>query len=81
MTSVAGHTWTDTPAGRACATCPMTRRHLHAATEEAIGQLGWAHVGALTPSEYEQIVMDREINPQPPASMWDRIRRWLGWGR
>ena len=80
--TIAGHTWTDTPAGRACATCPMTRRALHQATPEDIGKVGWAHFGALTQDEYAQIAMERVFWPEPPpASIWDRIRRWLGWGR
>ena len=76
--TTAGHSFTNSAGGRACESCGMTRRQLHQATEEAIGEQGWARPGVLTRSEYEQIFMDRELNPQPPASIWDRIRKWLG---
>jgi hypothetical protein len=58
--TIAGHTWTDTPRGRGCATCSMLRRVLHQATPEDVGRLGWAHVGALNSSEYSEIIADRD---------------------
>jgi hypothetical protein len=73
MTTTAGHTWTDTPAGRACATCPMTRRQLHAATEEAVGQQGWAHVGALNATEYREICEDREAALGEREAIWAAV--------
>ena len=74
MTLVAGHTWVDTPAGKACATCPMTRRRLHTATEADIDKEGWAHLGALNHTEYGEIVADRKSAAEEWERIWDAVR-------
>ena len=74
MTLVAGHTWTDTPAGLACATCSMTRRKLHTATREDVGKSGWAHIDPLTETEHGEIVADKlEAETVEREAIWAAV--------
>lgn len=56
---IAGHVFTDGPTGRVCI-CGKRWADLLTAREDAIGQSGWAHVGALSRPEYDQIVAERD---------------------
>ena len=71
--TIAGHTWTDTPAGKACATCPMTRRRLHCATTEDIGKSGWAHIDPLTQTEHGEIVADIHAAEAEGEAIWAAV--------
>lgn len=57
---IAGHTFEDSPTGRACTNCGMRWVDLMTCRQENVGQLGWAHTGALTETEWEQIAAEQD---------------------
>lgn len=59
MSTIAGHTFADTPSGLRCS-CGKSRSDVLAARRSDIGQVGFAHTGALNEAEYQQIECERE---------------------
>lgn len=55
---IAGHTFALTPHGRVC-TCGRLWTQIAGARAEDVGQIGIAHVGALTADELGQIEAER----------------------
>lgn len=60
MATIAGHTFTDTPQGKRVCVCGRAWIDVAPATRADIGKAGWAHSGALTEGEYQQIDQERE---------------------
>lgn len=58
--TTAGHTFLPDPFGRLVCTCGRRWIDIAGATRDAIGHAGWAHIGALSASEYEEIAAARE---------------------
>ena len=58
--TIAGHTFIDTPEGRLCRDCGKLWVDVALAHKEDINHLGWAHQGALTEHEYQQIEAERD---------------------
>lgn len=64
---IAGHTFDSGPLGNHCSgltnegiVCGINLVDILGATPDDVGKRGWAHVGTLSTSEYEQIVAERE---------------------
>ena len=57
--TIAGHTFEDGPTGLVC-TCGKRKIDVLLARNYDIDQPGWAHVGNLSKSEYEEIDRERE---------------------
>jgi len=56
---IAGHTFQDTPGGRSCY-CGAKWADVLLARRNNIGELGWAHTGAMNESEYDSIETERD---------------------
>lgn len=56
---IAGHSFTEMIGGRRCA-CGILWRHVISAMREDIHRPGFAHVGNLSPTEYDEIEVERD---------------------
>lgn len=55
---IAGHSFTDQIGGSRCP-CGILWRHVISATREDIHRSGFAHVGNLSPTEFDEIEVER----------------------
>jgi rubredoxin len=55
MTTIAGHTFEETPDGRKSKVCGKKFVDIAGVTEDQIEKTGWAHSGTLTRTEFKEI--------------------------
>lgn len=65
--TIAGHTFSDALGGRRCIGCGKRWSEIAGATEEAVGEFGWAHSGTLIEREFEEIRAERD-------RIWDAVK-------
>lgn len=69
MSTIAGHKFIDTPAGRRCAECDASWLHVRTATDDDVGKQGFAH-GVMLPGEYREIVDARTVEEK---LIWEAV--------
>lgn len=57
---IAGHSFTDTPAGRVCLGCGKRWADIAGTTLDDVGKPDIAHIGALSEQEANEIIAERD---------------------
>lgn len=81
---IAGHEWVDDHIDSQCCitraseSCLMTRALLFQATPADVGTAGFAHVGNLNQSEYDEIIRERDAYKLHCEKLMDALRAVCG---